>query len=57
MNDIDCWHMVAEQNVRQTIEDIRDRSPILRGMESNGELRIVGGMYEMKTGVIEFRKK
>ena len=47
-------HMVAEQNVRQTIKDIRKQSPILREMESNGKIRIVGAMYEMKTGVVKF---
>lgn len=46
-------HMVAEQNVRQTIERIRERSPVLSEMESNGDIKIVGGLYEMKTGVVE----
>ncbi len=47
-------HMVAEQNVRLTIEDIRERSPILREMESNGEICIAGGLYEMETGTVQF---
>ncbi|HSG69292.1 MAG TPA: carbonic anhydrase family protein [Planctomycetaceae bacterium] len=46
-------HMVAEQNVVMTIERIRERSPILREMESNGEIKIVGGLYEMKTGSVQ----
>lgn len=50
-------HMVAEQNVRATIEDIRKHSPILKKMEANGELRIVGGIYEMHTGEVEFLHK
>lgn len=45
--------MVAEQNVRQTIDRIRERSPILREMEESGEIEIVGGIYEMKTGIVE----
>lgn len=47
-------HMVAEQNVRMTIERIRERSPILREMETNGEIKIVGGLYAMETGEVEF---
>jgi len=46
-------HMVAEQNVRQTIDRIREGSPILREMESSGEIKMVGGLYEMKSGVVE----
>ena len=47
-------HMVAEQNVRATIGDIRRNSPILQEMEANGEIKIVGGLYEMNTGEVSF---
>ena len=47
-------HMVAEQNVRATIEDIRKNSPILQEMEAGGEIKIVGGLYEMNTGEVSF---
>ena len=47
-------HMVAEQNVGETIEDIRKYSPILKEMEENGEIKIVGGMYDMNTGQVSF---
>lgn len=50
-------HMVAEQNVRATIEDIRQHSPILKKMEADGELRIEGGIYNMNTGKVEFLDK
>lgn len=46
-------HLVAEQNVRQTINDIRKNSRILKEMEENGEIRIVGGLYDMSTGRVE----
>jgi carbonic anhydrase len=46
--------MVAEQNVRMTIDDIRKQSPILQGMEARGEIKIVGGIYEMNTGEVSF---
>ncbi len=47
-------HIVAEQNVRGTIADIREKSPILSEMESQGDLKIVGGMYSMDTGAVTF---
>ncbi len=50
----DFAHMVAEQNVRLTIDDIRERSSILKEMEDQGQIKIVGALYGMKTGVIEF---
>lgn len=48
---------VAHENVRLAIEEIRDKSPILLEMESKGELLIVGGMYDLKTGKVEFTVK
>ena len=47
-------HMVAEQNVWDTIENIRLYSPILREMEKSGQIKIIGGMYDMSTGVVHF---
>ncbi len=47
-------HMVCEQNVKKTIQDIRNNSPILKEMEDNGEIKIIGGVYDMDTGEVEF---
>ena len=47
-------HMVAEKNVRMTVEDIRERSPVLKEMESAEEIKIVGALYDMDTGKIAF---
>lgn len=47
-------HMVCEQNVRNNIEAIRTGSPILKEMEDNGEIKIIGGVYDMDTGAVEF---
>ncbi len=49
--------MVAEQNVRASINDIRKQSPILKKMEADGEIAIVGGIYDMDTGVVRFFEK
>jgi carbonic anhydrase len=50
-------HMVAEQNVLVTIDDIRKNSPILKQMEADGEIKIVGGLYDMNTGNVSFLEK
>ena len=47
-------HMVSEQNVRITIEYIRQNSPILKEMEQKAEIKIVGAMYDMDTAVVSF---
>jgi carbonic anhydrase len=49
-------HMVCEQNVLNTIDKIRTESPILNEMEGNGEIKIVGGVYDMDTGKVDFLK-
>lgn len=43
---------VIEQNVRQTGNDIRERSPLLAEMEKNGEIKIVGGLYSHHDGSV-----
>ena len=45
---------VAETNVRMTLNEIRKQSPVLREMEEMGEIRIVGAMYDIATGVVRF---
>jgi len=45
---------VAEKNVHLTIENIRRESPILKEMEDNNEIVIVGGMYDISTGAVTF---
>ena len=47
-------HMVSESNVQNTIEQIRKDSPILAEMESNGEIKIVGALYDMDNGKVSF---
>ena len=45
---------VAMMNVRMVIEDIRKQSPILKEMEHNKEIMIVGAMYDIATGNVNF---
>ncbi|MDA8901693.1 carbonic anhydrase family protein [bacterium] len=47
-------HMACESNVKNTINEIRKQSPILKEMEDNGEIKIVGAVYDMDSGKVEF---
>lgn len=49
-------HMVSESNVNNTIEQIRLKSPILKEMEDNGEITIMGALYDMDNGKVNFLK-
>ncbi len=37
-----------------TIDNIRSNSQVLAEMEQQGEIKIVGGMYDIKTGGVTF---
>lgn len=51
----DAWvARVTEANVRRTIADISARSPVLSGLVDRGELMIVGGVYDLATGKIDW---
>lgn len=41
---------VARTHVGQSIQLIRDRSPVLRDLEQQGRIAIVGSMYDLQTG-------
>jgi carbonic anhydrase len=43
---------VADRNVRMSVQQIREQSPILKDMEANGEILIVGAMYDVMTGKV-----
>lgn len=45
---------VSEENVIQTIGNIRERSRILYDMEQNGEIKIIGAMYNLSSGEVSF---
>ncbi len=48
----DFVHMVCESNIRNSIAQIRLKSPILKDMEDKGEIKIVGGVYDMDNGKV-----
>ena len=45
---------VSTKNVQMAIGNIRKDSPILAEMERNNEIVIVGAMYDIGTGAVEF---
>ncbi|RED48763.1 carbonic anhydrase family protein [Seonamhaeicola aphaedonensis] len=52
--NLDFVDTVSKKNVELTIERIHKESPILDDMEKNGEIRIIGAMYNITTGAVEF---
>ena len=54
VNNADYVDGVAEENVRMVIAEIRRESSVLATMEQEREVRIVGGMYDVSTGVARF---
>ena len=45
---------VARKNVELTMAEIRRRSSVLAELESSSAIKIVGAMYDLETGVVEF---
>ena len=45
---------IAEENVRMVLAEIRRESPVLATMEQEQAIRMVGGMYDVSTGVVRF---
>ncbi|WP_017733408.1 carbonic anhydrase family protein [Nafulsella turpanensis] len=46
--------MVSRKNVEKMLAEIQQKSPILREMIESGQIGIVGAMYNVETGVVEF---
>ncbi len=45
---------VSQKNVELTIERIHNESPILSEMEKSGEIKIIGAMYNIHSGAVNF---
>ncbi|MGK0391173.1 MAG: carbonic anhydrase [Maribacter sp.] len=53
-SNIDFVNKVSAKNVELTIENIKSHSPVLNEMLEKGEIDIVGAMYDVKTGKVNF---
>jgi carbonic anhydrase len=51
-SNIKFVEQVIHKNVELTVERIREKSPILKDLEDIGNIKIVGGVYSLKTGKI-----
>jgi carbonic anhydrase len=46
--------LVSEENVRQTVARIRSGSEVIRKLEAEKKIQIVGAMYDISTGKVSF---
>jgi carbonic anhydrase len=47
-------HHVCAENVKVSVQNIRAKSPILNRMEAEGSIKIVGAVYDMESGRVNF---
>ncbi|MFV9551699.1 carbonic anhydrase family protein [Algibacter sp. PT7-4] len=52
--NLDFVDNVSKKNVELTIDRIHAESPVLSEMEKNGDIKIVGAMYDINTGAVNF---
>lgn len=52
--NLDFVDNVARKNVELTIDKIHQDSPILSEMEKAGEIKIIGAMYDVNSGAVDF---
>ena len=53
-SNIDFVNRVAVKNVHMAIDNLRDMSPVLKEMEAAGEIKVVGAMYHIENGQVDF---
>lgn len=50
----DYVHAVAEKNVHLNVQNMVDRSPIIRDLVESGDLIVIGAMHDVATGEVTF---
>ena len=53
-NNSEFVEAVATENVKRAVSGIAARSTVLRDLLDNGEIGVVGGMYNVASGEVEF---
>ena len=56
LSDNQLADQVAKENVRHTMQGIRQQSPIINQLLQNNKIALLGAMYDVKTGKVEFLK-
>lgn len=54
IDNSDLVQKVADKNVQMTVAQILNRSTLLNTMANSGEIGIVGAMYDIETGKVQF---
>ncbi len=54
INDPEFISNVTSLNVKIAMQEITQRSPILKEMYDKKEIAIIGGLYDVSTGIVEF---
>lgn len=55
--NIEFVQKVADKNVELTIEQITEKSPVLKEMLDEGSIGIAGGMYDVASGKVKFYQR
>lgn len=45
---------VAHQNIKMSLNQIPERSPVLRKLMEEGKIKIIGAIYDIETGEVKF---
>lgn len=53
-NNREFMNNVTTNNVHLTVKKIKEQSSLLAEMESSGEIKIIGGLYDLDTGLVTF---
>ena len=56
-SDADFAEKVAHVNVIRGMEEVLERSPIIRNLFEEGKIGIVGGVYSVENGAVSFTKE
>jgi carbonic anhydrase len=51
--DDESWYTAVAENVRLNVERLRTSRPIMAAALSRGDVEIVGGIYDLRTGKVE----
>jgi len=53
-SNLNFVNRVAEKNVELTIQELLDKSPVLAEMKAEGAIDVVGAMYDVQSGRVNF---
>jgi carbonic anhydrase len=53
-SNLDFVNSVSEKNIYMTIDNIRQQSSVLKEMEAEGSIKIIGAMYDVNNGLVTF---